>query len=443
MNDGMKQAHLLFHFMTDRKSTLVAAAVLAVADVYLLLRRWRNRRARRAATSRPPICLHFDVNETIMLGDPAGGDTFEDSLNKVIAKTAFVKRVPPESRARAGRDFKWSEYVWHDGTPLDPDARREAGLEGSPAPPLLDVFADVPEGCVRFYDVPELKRAYAKTFTSDDSPGYVYRGTLDEMRRAMRWPDGLPRDERLCEKDGHYTILPAFFQVLATLRASRRPFSVVLRTFGSDVPRVIDAIDAFCEGKHPRFPGVLAPELAIPPERTWLGRYSRDDGSFTLVSNPTGADPRNGGGLPRLGAASASAPALAEDAMLAELQGGLGTLPRLSAVQDDYEWWRSHGYEPASGKPLWLTLRDPEGWRHVFFDDNIHAKPHDSIVAVRMRRTPAEAFTPLSVEATMDLHGSVLRKVPTVKAVCDIDWFLREIEACDASIDELCTPMLA
>jgi hypothetical protein len=40
-----------------------------------------------------PLCLHFDINETILLGDPAGGDSYEDSLNKILAKVAFVKPV--------------------------------------------------------------------------------------------------------------------------------------------------------------------------------------------------------------------------------------------------------------------------------------------------------------------------------------------------------------
>ncbi len=31
----------------------------------------------------PKLVLHFDVNETILVGDDAGGDTFDDCLNKV------------------------------------------------------------------------------------------------------------------------------------------------------------------------------------------------------------------------------------------------------------------------------------------------------------------------------------------------------------------------
>ena len=61
------------------------AAAAAVAGALY----WASRRRRRRAT--PKLVLHFDVNETIMVGDPAGGDTFEDCLNKMIAKNAFVR----------------------------------------------------------------------------------------------------------------------------------------------------------------------------------------------------------------------------------------------------------------------------------------------------------------------------------------------------------------
>ena len=61
---------------------------------------------------KPRLCLNFDVNETIMIGDPAGGDTFEDSLNKILCKIAFVKPVP---EGEQDADAKWKEWCWHDG----------------------------------------------------------------------------------------------------------------------------------------------------------------------------------------------------------------------------------------------------------------------------------------------------------------------------------------
>ena len=76
--------------------------------------------------SGPVLTLHFDVNETVMVGDPAGGDTYEQSLNKILAKSAFVRRVAsPPAGARL-----LERYVWHDGTPLDP-AQRSLAYNGS------------------------------------------------------------------------------------------------------------------------------------------------------------------------------------------------------------------------------------------------------------------------------------------------------------------------
>ena len=59
----------------------------------------------------------------------------------------------------------------------------------------------------------------------------------------------------LCSPEGYYTCIPAFFHTLLALRQSGRPFSIVLRTFGTDLPRVQAAINAFAEGKHPLHPG--------------------------------------------------------------------------------------------------------------------------------------------------------------------------------------------
>ena len=100
----------------------------------------RAAKAARTMTSR--VVLHFDVNETIMVGDPAGGDSFEESLNKCLAKVAFVKAVPPEEQKGSGGG-QWPQWAWHDGSPLDPALR----APDAPLPPLLpDAFA-TPAGC--------------------------------------------------------------------------------------------------------------------------------------------------------------------------------------------------------------------------------------------------------------------------------------------------------
>ena len=90
-------------------------------------------------------------------------------------------------------------------------------------------------------------------------------------------------------------------------------------------------------------------------------------------------------------------------------------------------------YSPAAGKPLWWTI-DGGLAQPIFFDDNIHNDPDDSIVAVRARRDPSAPFVPLSGEHTRQLHGAILRKVYTVRAVHERDYFLKAIEEAQANL---------
>jgi hypothetical protein len=76
--------------------------------------------------------LHFDVNETIMVGDPAGGDTFDESLNKIVCKSAFCRTGDGET--------------WHDGAAV---VAGEAAV-GTPIPPLHTAW-EWPEGCAPIY----------------------------------------------------------------------------------------------------------------------------------------------------------------------------------------------------------------------------------------------------------------------------------------------------
>ena len=98
---------------------------------------------------------------------------------------------------------------------------------------------------------------------------------------------------------------------------------------------------------------------------------------------------------------------------------------------DHYEWWRDHGYIPSSGKPVWIVEDEAEEFHHIFFDDNIHNDPSDSIVAVRVRKQGSEAFVPLTGEQTLDLQGRYLVRVPTIEPALNQRWFLEQIARCE------------
>jgi hypothetical protein len=42
----------------------------------------------------------------------------------------------------------------------------------------------------------------------------------------------------------------------------------------------------------------------------------------------------------------------------------------VTAIRDDYYFWRGHGYRPQAGKPLYIDGSNPSV-HHIFFDDNI------------------------------------------------------------------------
>ena len=342
------------------------------------------------------LLLHFDVNETIMLGDPAGGDTFLDSLNKSICKNAFVRPRGTAAKQESGSDSSshWLDaWEWHDGTPLNPKGT---------VPGLVTAW-EWPAGCTPAYRVPELKRAFAKTFASDPaSPGYTgYNGLLRHLEEAMRLPrdsdsdsgvDGngvrvKAVDPRLVHEDGqHYRVIPAFFATLQALVGwppgsldagddvaawAGRDFAAIVRTFGTDGPDVMGAIAAWAEGKHPTFPGPptawasagqgsaqpAGPASSASGARSasgggggvaaslWVGSFDKGTGAFSLK-------PAHEGHASVDAEASVGGDAALDEASAAALMAAAP--PYGLCVQDDYKWWDSHGWLPSFGKPLWV-----------------------------------------------------------------------------------------
>lgn len=99
------------------------------------------------------LVLHFDVNETIVIEDIAGGDTYEDCLNKILAKNAFVRRSP-------------SSMLWWDGTDIIPNRPPISAKEGMREhPPPLYPGWNWPLGCEPYYKVCKSK---SKSFTTHD-----------------------------------------------------------------------------------------------------------------------------------------------------------------------------------------------------------------------------------------------------------------------------------
>jgi hypothetical protein len=209
-------------------------------------------------------------------------------------------------------------------------------------------------------------------------------------------------------------ILPSFFETLFVLlgaeqkaeqKAEQRRVSIVIRTYGDDISEVVDAITAFARGEHPLYPDFVCPALQAIP--CCYGRYS-DAGSFTVYSSET------------------DAPVASSEHELVQL---MESSP-IMAIRDDYESWRNAGHSPSFGKPCFTN--SPTA-KHIFFDDNIHNDPDNSIVAVRRKASDSDEYEALSGEETLKLEGRDIVKVHTVLALMDKTYFLKKIKECESA----------
>lgn len=338
------------------------------------------------------LVLHFDVNETIMVGDPASKVDFDGSLNNILAKAAFLS----EDKAS-----------WHDGSPLDL-AQRDSTM-----PPLRTSF-DV-KG-LRCYEANRGNASWPSSRFTECGPGRVYRPLFEELKEELRWKH--EEDPRLAP-EGHHFLLPAFFHTLKEL-AERRDVSVVIRTFGTDLPEVATSIQAFAAGEHPDFPGSYNRFYLASKEALWgLRRVDRGDVQSPLVLRRyvRSLGTEGWGDVSDVSDVSDPVEYVAECGPDHKIDEFLSSR-EIIGVRDDYHHWREQRFLPASGKPMWITL--DEDVHHIFFDDNIHNKVNDSIVALRARRSSSEAFHCVSGEATRGLEGVFLVKahaVPGLHAV--------------------------
>jgi len=315
---------LLFCCLALRLSRLLSLVILPVNAV-------RMPTSSTTTKSKPHLVLHFDINETILVGDEAGGDTRQDCFNKMLAKSAFVQLPPGVSSSSLEETKSCVPTHWWDGTPI----QEEYDETTVKAPPPLHTEWVWPDGCCPYYRTAYKKRS--KTFVQHH--GSLYRGTFDKLRAAF------PDDQH----DLFSHILPAFFYTLQHLPAH---CTVVLRTFGTDLPDIAQAISAFARGQHPHHAGYTNDALVLEKDALVQGRWARINGDnrqgfvYQLWRD--------------------------DDTMLAS--GDAQVLDFLHShticgIQDHYEHWNDHGNEPWSGKPVWVP-NDAKN-HHILFDDNM------------------------------------------------------------------------
>lgn len=382
---------------------------------------------------RRKLVLHFDVRNTILVSDSATRDNVEQALNSFLTGVTWGREEP-------------TGWVWYSDRPslrapcsdvITYYKSRERELVRSPADrvklrritgdftqqPIGSKFRGYFEAHLRLleWNVSPLMNGITSSTLNTTVPTSVY----DEPAKTKT--EVITVDEKLTTVgvDGrlyHY-LLPSFIKMLFDLREDGYQFSVILRTYGVDAPRVLDSIAHVAAGNHPQFPYKLPVDVNRQP-----GRIHR------LPNNRIRCDvPSAENGLETL------PPVVLETD--ADIYRYMSAVDGICGFVDDFSYWQEHNYAHSKGKPLWIDIEDRDV-QHILFDDNIRVSDPDSIVDVRLfeRLCSSTAISgrcrSLAVDEIAALENVFLVQADLLECTSDIDYFISRVRQCEANYSD-------
>lgn len=238
-----------------------------------------------------PLQLHFDINKTVIISDPVSGITTDQMLNCILSECIWgtLKYFDASdcSKHSEGLQYLEKSYKWslEDWTIYSIHPSRSPPVENSIT---FGQFVDNygPKFELTRKDMKSIKAS----FTHKGMPGEKVSTTLEEMKNFMRHTLAGPHEDtssrnksvhdqpdaksshqnstsnsRISTKfeesslapildSGYYHILPSFFKLLSYLHQKKCDFRIIFRTFGTDIERVAEELNTYCEGNHPLFP---------------------------------------------------------------------------------------------------------------------------------------------------------------------------------------------
>uniref|UniRef100_A0A8C3K548 Uncharacterized protein n=1 Tax=Calidris pygmaea TaxID=425635 RepID=A0A8C3K548_9CHAR len=324
------------------------------------------------------LVLHVDLNNTVVAADAVSGQGPRAALNTFLSTVTW------------GRDGAAGEWQWASDRPsLRP-----------PCPGVLSYYS---------------RHGRDPAFT-EAGPGRCFGNLHARHLRLLEWP-GRPHDVFSVQGEpskSYHLILPSFFRLLDALHREGRDFAVVFRTFGTDLPRALQAVGCALAGQHPQFPALR--EVALPVDLT-PGQIRCSKREVVLTR-----------GAERL--------ASREDGR--KLYDYFSSLEGVGGFQDHFDWWARNQFSSQGGKPLWIDPHDPD-IHHIFIDDNIRLDDADTIVHPLVFSERGSS-SPRRVP-TSELYDVCLVQTDLLEAIADEDYFLRCVRRCEENYDRYLASM--
>ena len=267
------------------------------------------------------LVIHMDINRTIIASDVVQDLGLDDIVNLSLAKKYI------SSWEEGLEEMSYYDYIY---TVKYPGPRRDRSLRKQRRTTIhgfIDYLAKI---------------------------GHPYHTKALEAQAAVK------------ETMEGRLIFPSFYKLIDWLEKSNESYTLVFRTFGTDLDRIIEELGwdipkaAYKDGKLHTNDGVIAtPQeaLAYLKAHKWIG------------------------------------------------------------VRDDYFYWNGHNELKEFGKQF------PSDSRSIFFDDNIEMDSEINIVA------PIDVATGLALPVLPLIEQGVLVPVITVDAILDEDYFIRYLRS--------------
>jgi len=283
-------------------------------------------------------------------------------------------------------------------------------------------------------------------FTSPGQPGHCFRPYFEYLRDALKVPDFSQGDN-----EKYHFILPSFFECLIALKKRTQPFQLIFRTFGDDLPEIINEFNLFCAGKHPYFPSSKTglvfdgsdgqPDYTITSKNTGTFFRGPDFKKCSLVMGTIEQVPKMKFGVEWY---KTDAPKEIQQSVI-EIYDSYPEIYQFLtkwaknhhkkdatdvghcalALRDYYDFWGANNCSYNSGK---LLLIDPEDTsiHQVFFDDNANIDRfyESKYLIVDCRTVSGESLAP------PDTINQFVVNAGGLYAIADRKYYLKCIEVC-------------
>lgn len=390
---------------------------------------------------RKHLFLHIDINKTIIQTDGAGGRSFEDVLNSNVAANVYgyvnsstgnwKPLYGPEETISKGNMYPnaitYDTYV--DQLYPEPDGMQLLSLK---------------ERKELWKRITDQRKQAVKHFTHVGSIGEQYSYLVEEQRRRMTIDQSTQK---------LHSILPSFFNMINSLSEAHWEFSVIFRTFGDDLDKVISEWRDFVGGNHICKPkGRILKEMRGKlKESIKTGCIYRSNEKIFFCKGPSSI--RNT--ICRIDSLGQQKKDLSAEDLRQhfELLPGFLDLEEVSfsnlrsklaeyflgkdscvgGLVDHYEHWASVAERRSGGKifpvPIFSTKTvkkkdDSANFGYsVFFDDNIYLGEDRSIVDIR------DECSGLSV-CDAEVEKKFCVSVNPLKAIIDDNYFIKELAQC-------------